>query len=130
MINPRILKERPQAVRDMLKKRNMEDFPLDHRIMMHKRQPDVAHLRRSEAPGRKRMCYLKALQRRGIPKQDASPELTEMKQVSTLLGRTEAEGIQVEERSRSCSSTLPNLLDDGVPVGRRREGQCSFAPER
>ena len=63
-----------------------------------------------------------SIARKRKSKQDASPELTEMKRVSTLLGRTEAEAIQVEERYKELFSTLPNLLDDGVPVGSDEKG--------
>jgi seryl-tRNA synthetase len=36
MLDPRILKEKPEAVREMLKKRNMTDFPIDELIMLHR----------------------------------------------------------------------------------------------
>ncbi|MDF2727860.1 MAG: serS, partial [Nitrososphaera sp.] len=40
MLDPRILKDNPEAVREMLKKRNMTDFPLDELIMLQKRRGD------------------------------------------------------------------------------------------
>lgn len=120
MIDPRILKERPQAVRDMLKKRNMEDFPLDDLIMMHKRRGELIF--EGQKLRQEKNVLSESIARKRKSKQDASPELTEMKRVSTLLGRTEAEAIQVEERYKELFSTLPNLLDYGVPVGSDEKG--------
>lgn len=120
MIDPRILKERPHAVRDMLKKRNMEDFPLDDLIMMHKRRGELIF--EGQKLRQEKNVLSESIARKRKSKQDASPELTEMKRVSTLLGRTEAEAIQVEERYKELFSTLPNLLDDGVPVGSDEKG--------
>jgi seryl-tRNA synthetase len=41
-----------------------------------------------------------------------------MKQVSALLDQTESETIQIEERFNQLMMTLPNLLNEMVPVGK------------
>src|ERR687893_746174 len=67
MLDPRILKENPEAIREMLKKRNMADFPIDDLITLH---------------------------------------------------NLESEAIQTEENFDQLMMTLPNLLNEGVPIGR------------
>jgi seryl-tRNA synthetase len=51
-------------------------------------------------------------------KHDASFELGKMKQVSASLEQTESEAIQIEEKFSQLMMTLPNLLDETVPVGK------------
>ncbi|HEY1211379.1 MAG TPA: serine--tRNA ligase, partial [Nitrososphaera sp.] len=115
MLDPRILKERPHIVRDMLKKRNIENFPLDELIMVHKRRGeliyDIQKLRQEKN------LLSESIARKRKSKQDASPELTEMKRVSSTLGRKEEEATQAEKKFEELLSALPNLLDDGVPIG-------------
>ena len=115
MLDPRILKEKPYVVRDMLKKRNIENFPLDELIMVHKRRGeliyDIQKLRQEKN------MLSESIARKRKSKQDASPELTQMMGVSSTLGRIEEEATQVEKRYDELFSALPNLLDDGVPMG-------------
>ena len=38
MLDPRLLKENPQLVRDMLDKRNMSDFPLENLVELDRKR--------------------------------------------------------------------------------------------
>ncbi|MDQ5876607.1 MAG: serine--tRNA ligase, partial [Thermoproteota archaeon] len=51
-------------------------------------------------------------------KQDASFELSQMKQVSALLDQTESEAIQIEGKFNGLMMRLPNWLNETVPVGK------------
>jgi seryl-tRNA synthetase len=115
MLDPRILKEKPEAVRDMLKRRNMDEFPLDELIMLHKRRGQL-NIKGQELRQKKNFLA-ETIASKKKSKQDVSSELAEMKQVSALLGQTEAEAIQVEEKFKELMMTLPNLLNEWVPVG-------------
>lgn len=115
MLDPRILKERPHAVRDMLKKRNIQDFPLDELIILHKRRGELIFDGQKLRQEKNNLSESIANKRKS--QQDASPELTEMKRVSSMLGRVEAEAIQVENKYEELLAALPNMLDNGVPVG-------------
>ncbi len=116
MLDPRILKEKPQAVREMLKKRNMQDFPLDELIILHKRRGEL--IINGQELRQKKNLLSETIASKKKSKQDASSELAEMKQVSALLGQTEAEAIQVEEKFKELMMALPNLLNEWVPVGK------------
>jgi seryl-tRNA synthetase len=116
MLDPRILKEKPQAVREMLKKRNIEDFPLEELMTLHKRRGEL--IIKCQELRQKKNLLSEAIASKKKSKEDAPSELAEMKQVSALLGQTEAEAIQVEEKFKELMMALPNLLNEWVPVGK------------
>lgn len=116
MLDPRILKENPEAVREMLKKRNMTDFPLDELIMLHKLRGDL--IIKTQQLRRQKNLLSETIASKKKSKQDASFELGEMKQVSALLDQTESEAIQIEGSFNQLMMTLPNLLNELVPVGK------------
>jgi len=119
MLDPRILKENPESIRDMLKKRNMTDFPLDELIMLHKRRGEI--IIKTQELRRKKNLLSETVASKKKSKQDASSELAEMKQVSIVIDQTETEAIQIEEKFNQLITALPNLLNDGVPVGKDEE---------
>jgi seryl-tRNA synthetase len=116
MLDPRILKENPQTVREMLKKRNLTDFPLDELLMLHRRRGEIImetqHLRQE----RNQLSETIATKKRS--KQDTQLELAKMKQVSMLLANIESEAIQVEDKFKHLMMALPNLLNEDVPLGK------------
>jgi seryl-tRNA synthetase len=116
MLDPRILKENPGAVREMLKKRNMADFPLDELILLHKLRGDF--ITKTQQLRRQKNLLSETIASKKKSKQDASFELAEMKQVSASLDQAESEAIQIEEKFNQLMMTLPNLLDKTVPVGK------------
>jgi seryl-tRNA synthetase len=116
MLDPRILKENAEVVREMLKKRNMPDFPLDELIMLHKRRGD--YIIKTQQLRRKKNLLSEMIASKKKSKQDASFELGEMKNVSAFLDETESEAIQIERKFNELMMALPNLLDESVPVGK------------
>jgi seryl-tRNA synthetase len=116
MLDPRILKDNPEAVREMLEKRNMSDFPLDELIMLQKRRGD--YIIKTQQLRRQKNILSDTIASKKKSKQDASFELSEMKQVSALLDQTESEAIQIEGKFNRLMMTLPNWLNETVPVGK------------
>jgi seryl-tRNA synthetase len=116
MLDPRILKENPDAVRGMLKKRNMTDFPIDELAMLHKLRGDL--IIKTQELRRQKNLLSETVASKKKSKHDASFELGKMKQVSASLEQTESEAIQIEEKFSQLMMTLPNLLDETVPVGK------------
>jgi seryl-tRNA synthetase len=115
MLDPRILKENPEEIRAMLKKRNIHDFPISELIDVHKRRGDV--ITRAQQLRQQRNLLSDTIASKKRSKEDTSFELSEMKQVSTLLHNTESEAIQIEQRFDQLMMTLPNLLNESVPIG-------------
>jgi len=119
MLDPRILKENAESIRDMLKKRNMTDFPLDDLIMLHKRRGELIF--KTQELRRKKNLLSETVASKKKSKEDASFELAEMKQVSIVIDQTEAEAIEIEEKFNQLMMALPNLLNERVPVGKDEE---------
>jgi seryl-tRNA synthetase len=117
VLDPRILKENPEAVREMLKKRNMTDFPLNELIMLHKLRGDYI-VKTQQLRRQKNLLSETIASKKKSKQDDASFELDEMKQVSTLLDQMESEAIRIEGKFNHLMMTLPNLLDETVPVGK------------
>nr|MDQ3969263.1 serine--tRNA ligase [Thermoproteota archaeon] len=82
MLDPRILKENPEAVREMLKKRKMTDFPIDELIMLHRLRGEL--IIKTQKFRRQKNLLSETIASKKKSKQDASFELGEMKQVSAL----------------------------------------------
>lgn len=116
MLDPRILKEKPELVREMLKKRNMTDFPIDELIMLHRLRGEL--ITKTQIFRRQKNLLSETIASKKKSKQDATFELGEMKQVSALLDQTESEATQIEAKFNQLMMTLPNLLHETVPVGK------------
>ncbi len=116
MLDPRILKDNPEAVREMLKKRNMTDFPLDELIMLQKRRGD--YIIKIQQLRRQKNVLSETIAGKKKSKQDASFELSQMKRVSALLDQMESEATQIEGKFNGLMMTLPNWLNETVPVGK------------
>ena len=116
MLDPRILKEKPEVVREMLKKRNMTDFPIDELIMLHRLRGEL--ITKTQMLRRQKNLLSETIASKKKSKQDATFEFGEMKQVSALLDQTESEATQIEVKFNQLMMTLPNLLHETVPVGK------------
>jgi seryl-tRNA synthetase len=116
MLDPRILKEKPELVQEMLKKRNMTDFPIDELIMLHRLRGEL--ITKTQMLRRQKNLLSETIASKKKSKQDATFELGEMKQVSALLDQTESEATQIEVKFNQLMMTLPNLLHETVPVGK------------
>jgi seryl-tRNA synthetase len=116
VLDPRILKEKPELVREMLKKRNMTDFPIDELIMQHRLRGEL--ITKTQMLRRQKNMLSETIASKKKSKQDATFELGEMKQVSALHDQTESEATQIEVKFNQLMMTLPNLLHETVPVGK------------
>jgi seryl-tRNA synthetase len=116
VLDPKILKENPVAVREMLKKRNMTDFPIDELTTLHKLRGDL--IIRTQELRRQKNLLSETIASKKKSKQDASFELGEMKRLSAQLGQTESEAIRIEEKFSQLMMSLPNLLNETVPIGK------------
>lgn len=116
MLDPRLLKENPQAVREMLEKRNMADFPLDSLVGLDRRRREL--IVETQELRQKKNVLSEAIAGKKKAKQDTSSELNQMKEISSRLGKAEEEMTKVEEQFRHQIMLLPNMLHESVPVGK------------
>jgi seryl-tRNA synthetase len=120
MLDPRLLKENPQAVREMLEKRNMADFPLDSLVGLDRRRREL--IVDTQELRQKKNVLSEAIAGKKKAKQDTSLELNQMKEISSRLGKAEEEMTKVEEQFRHQIMLLPNMLHESVPVGKDEKG--------
>jgi seryl-tRNA synthetase len=116
MLDPRLLKENPQAVREMLEKRNMADFPLDSLVGLDRRRRDL--IVETQELRQKKNVLSEVIAGKKKAKQDTSSELNQMKEISSRLGKVEERMTNVEEQFRHQIMLLPNMLHESVPVGK------------
>jgi seryl-tRNA synthetase len=116
MLDPKLLKENPNAVKDMLDRRNMADFPLDEMVTVDKRRREL--IVETQELRQKKNMLAEAIARKKTAKQDADAELAQMKEVSGYLGDSEEELLKTEGRFKQLITVMPNMLHESVPAGR------------
>nr|WP_294807451.1 serine--tRNA ligase [uncultured Nitrososphaera sp.] len=115
MLDPKLLKDSPDSVHEMLKKRNME-FPLDELVALERRRREL--ITEAQEYRSKKNKLSEAVAAKKKAKQDASAELSQMKEVSANMERVEQEKVAAEDKYLKLAALLPNMLHESVPVGK------------
>lgn len=115
MLDPKLLKESPDEVRQMLKRRNVE-FPLDELLTLEKKRREL--ITEAQDHRAKKNKLSEAIAAKKKARQDASGELAQMKDVSASMERAEREKTAVDEKYRSLATLMPNMLHESVPAGK------------
>ena len=114
MLDPKLIKEKPQIIRDMLKVRSV-DFNLDALIESDQKRREFI-IKTDELRKKKNQVALEISQKKKTG-EDASSILDEMKNVSAELVKLESEQGIIETEYSILSLTIPNLVHESVPVG-------------
>ena len=115
MLDPKVLKENPQIVRDMLNARAVE-FDLDALIEFDQRRRESI-INTDELRKKRNQMALEISQKKKSGN-DASSIISEMKNVSEKLAGLESEQEQIEKKYNRLLLTIPNLIHDSVPRGK------------
>ena len=114
MLDPKLIKEKPQLIRDMLKSRSV-DFDLDSLIEFDQKRREFI-LKTDELRKKKNQLALEISQKKKA-REDTSPILAEMKNISADLSKFELEQESIENKYSKLAMTIPNLVHESVPVG-------------
>ena len=114
MLDPKLIKEKSQMIRDMLKSRSV-DFDLDGLIESDQRRRELI-IKTDELRKKKNQLALQISQKKKSG-EEISSVLTEMKGVSEDLGKLESEQEGIEKIYSRLALTIPNLVHESVPVG-------------
>ena len=114
MLDPKLIKENPQIIQDMLKARNV-DFDLDTLIEYDQKRREFI-IKTDELRKKKNQVALEISQKKKEGK-DTSSILSEMKNMSTELTKLETEQEDIENAYSKLALTIPNLIHESVPVG-------------
>ena len=116
MLDPKLIKEKPQLIKDMLKARSV-DFDLDTLVESDQKRREFI-IKTDELRKKKNQVALKISQKKKTGKdEDISSILSEMKDVSAQLLKLESEQTAIDKTYSKLAFTIPNLVDASVPVG-------------
>jgi len=114
MLDPKLLRENPQALRTMLRNRKYE-FPLDHLIGLDNERREL--IVQVEGLRRKKNLSALAISNKVKNHIDPAQESEEMRIIGDKLILIEWELRDVEARFKHLMMTLPNIIDKSVPIG-------------
>ncbi len=114
MLDPKLIKEKPEMIREMLKDRAV-DFDLDALIESDQKRREFI-IKTDELRKKKNQVALEISQKKKAG-EDASSILDEMKNVSSELAKLETEQESIETRYSKLAFSIPNLIHKTVPVG-------------
>ncbi len=114
MLDPKLIKEKPQIIRDMLKDRAV-DFDLETLIESDQKRRELI-IETDELRKKKNQVALEISQKKKAG-EDTSDILSEMKDVSAQLTKLELEQETVENTYSKLALTIPNLVHESVPIG-------------
>jgi len=114
MIDPKILKDNPQLIKDMLRRRKVE-YPVSELLDLDKKRREliieIQNLRHRKNTLSQSIATKKKNQ------ESADKELDEMKNVGELMQSVENKKSIVEKRYSDLIYSIPNVLHESVPIG-------------
>ena len=115
MLDPKIIKEKPQIIRDMLKARSVE-FNFDELIDSDQKRREF--ILKTDELRKKKNQIASTISQKKKSGEDTSSILAEMKNISEELTKLEASQEEIEKKYSSLALTIPNLIHESVPVGK------------
>jgi seryl-tRNA synthetase len=115
MLDPKILRENPDKIRKMLNDRNV-DFPLDELIKLDKDRRDL--IIKTDELRKKRNEISIEIANRKKANQNTTSLIEQMQKISQILTDLETEQTRIETNYTKLALTIPNLVDESVPIGR------------
>jgi len=115
MLDPKILRENPDKIRKMLNDRNV-DFPLDELIKLDKSRRDL--IIKTDELRKKRNEISIEIAKRKKSNQDTTALIEQMQETSQILTDLETEQTHTESNYTKLALTIPNLVDESVPIGK------------
>ena len=114
MLDPKLIKEKPEIIRNMLKSRAIE-FDLDGLIESDQKRRESI-IKTDELRKKKNQVAMTISEKKKVG-EDTSSILAEMKNISNELTKLESEQEEVEKKYLKLAATIPNLVHESVPVG-------------
>lgn len=113
MLDPKIIKENPQIIRNMLKARSVE-FDFDELIDSDQKRRELI-LKTDELRKKKNQIALEISQKKKIG-EDIALILSEMKIITEELTKLELLQQEIEKKYLKLALTIPNLIHESVPI--------------
>jgi len=114
MLDPKIIRDEPDRIKQMLKDRAVE-FDFEKMLELNKTRKDM--MQQSDELKQKRNQMSVKIGSEKKAGNDASELLQEMSKISQKLDDMENERKTIEEDYHRLSFSIPNMVDDSVPKG-------------
>ena len=114
MLDPRLIKENPEVVRDMIKARAIE-FDLKGLLEFDKKRRELI-IKTDDFRNKKNLIATKISEKKKSGG-DISSILDEMKEISSRLAELELEQQTIEDSYLRLAFSIPNLIHESVPIG-------------
>ncbi len=115
MLDPKIIKDSPQIIRDMLKARSVE-FDFDELIDSDQKRREF--ILKTDELRKKKNQVATGISQKKKAGEDTSSILAEMKNISEELAKLESSQEEIEKKYSKLALTIPNLIHESVPVGK------------
>ncbi len=114
MLDPKIIKEKPESIRKMLKDRN-SDFDLGSLISLDSKRRELI-IKTDELRKKKNTTSVEIAQKKKSG-QNADSAIAQMQQTSQELLKLEEEQKKTDADYEKLILTIPNLIHESVPIG-------------
>ena len=118
MLDPKLIKEKSQVIKDMLKARSV-DFDLEGLIDSDQKRREFI-IKTDELRKKKNQVALNISEKKKIG-EDISSILAEMKNISEELSKLEVDQNNIEKKYLKLAASIPNLIHESVPIGEDEE---------
>ena len=114
MLDPKIIRDEPEKIKEMLKDRAVE-FDLEKMLELNKMRKDMMQQTDELKQKRNQMSMKIATEKKAG--NDASGLLQEMSQISSKLDDMENQRKTIDDDYHKLSFSIPNMIHDSVPKG-------------
>ena len=114
MLDPKIIKEKPEVIKNMLKARSVE-FDLEGLIDSDQKRREF--ITKTDELRKKKNQVALNISEKKKKGEDISSILAEMKSVSEQLSKLEVEQNNIEKKYLKLATSIPNLIHESVPIG-------------
>ena len=118
MLDPKLIKEKSQVIKDMLKARSV-DFDLEGLIDSDQKRREFI-IKTDELRKKKNQVALNISEKKKRG-EDISSILAEMKNISEELSKLEVDQNDIEKKYLKLAASIPNLIHESVPIGEDEE---------
>jgi len=114
MLDPKLIKEKPEVIKNMLKARSVE-FDLEGLINSDQKRREF--ITKTDELRKKKNQVALNISEKKKKGEDISSILAEMKSVSEELSKLEVEQNNIEKKYLKLATSIPNLIHESVPIG-------------
>ena len=118
MLDPKLIKEKPEVIKNMLKARSVE-FDLEGLIDSDQKRREF--ITKTDELRKKKNQVALNISEKKKKGEDISSILAEMKSVSEELSKLEVDQNNIEKKYLKLATSIPNLIHESVPIGEDEE---------